>query len=349
MAEAPRVELAPGYSIAAIINGCWQITPDHGGGPASETEAMRRFDELIDAGFTTFDCADIYTGVEDLLGRFRRRLADPDRIQVHTKLVPDKSTLGALADRDIDRNIERSLRRLGVERLDLVQLHWWDYRVPGLQRLVNRLLEAQGAGRIRLLGVTNFDTARVGQLLAAGVPLATLQAQYSLLDRRPEKHMAALSAKAGLPLLAYGALAGGFLSARYLGAAAPAGRNRSLVKYRLMIDEAGGWSRFQGLLQVLDHIAGRHGVTPPAIAVRWVLDQPMTAAVILGVGTQSRVSDHLALCGLALSAEDSRDIEAALADLPVPPGDMYELERTEGGPHQAIIRTELNAMAQGGS
>ena len=77
MTDVPRVELRPGYSISRIINGCWQLTPDHGGGPNAEGEALSRFAELVEHGFTTFDCADIYEGTEEMLGKFRATLDDP--------------------------------------------------------------------------------------------------------------------------------------------------------------------------------------------------------------------------------------------------------------------------------
>ena len=73
MTDVPRVELRPGYSIARIINGCWQLTPDHGGGPKAESDGLNRFAELVEHGFTTFDCADIYEGTEAMLGRSRPR------------------------------------------------------------------------------------------------------------------------------------------------------------------------------------------------------------------------------------------------------------------------------------
>jgi len=341
MAEIPRTWLAPGYSIASVINGCWQLTPDHGGGPAREADVFNMFANLVEHGFTTFDCADIYTGVEELLGRFRSRLADPDRIQVHTKLVPDKSTLHQLTASRVDAVIDRSLRRLGVDCLDLVQFHWWDYRVGGLELLAERLLEAQRAGKVRLLGATNFDTAHVRRLLQLGVPLVSLQAQYSLLDRRPEKHMAALAAETGVTLLPYGVLAGGFLSEKYLGAPAPAAANRSLTKYRLVIGEAGGWDVFQGLLQVLSRIAVKHAVTLDLVAARWVLGQPAVKAIILGAGSRSRAAQNARLAELELDAEDLQAIAAQLARQKMPAGDMYDLERDATGVHARIIRTDL--------
>jgi aryl-alcohol dehydrogenase-like predicted oxidoreductase len=339
-----RTELAPGYSISRVINGCWQLTPDHGGGPASEAETLSMFSELVEHGFTTFDCADIYTGVERLLGRFRRSLPDPDLIQIHTKLVPDKAVLGRLTGKQVDEVIHRSLRRLGTERLDLVQFHWWDYQTAGLELLTERLLKAQQDGKVRLLGATNFDTEHIRQMVAQGIPLVSLQTQYSLLDRRPEKQMTGLSRESGVCLLPYGVLAGGFLSGKFLGARPPTRLNRSLAKYRLIIEEAGGWERYQNLLQVLSGIAHKHAVPLALVAARWVLEQPAVGAIILGIGTRSRAVGNLALAKLELDAKERRSIQSQLDLQQMPAGDMYDLERTRGSPHAHIIRTDLQQV-----
>ncbi len=342
MAECDRVELADGYSISAIINGCWQLTPDHGAGPESHAHALRIFAELVDGGFTTFDCADIYAGTERLLDRFRRSLSNPESIQIHTKYVPDRSSLGDLKAGDVDSAVERSLTRLGVERLDLLQFHWWSYEVPGLDLVTQRLISAQQAGKIRLLGATNFDTQRVQHMIDQGVPIVSLQTQYSLLDRRPEAIMTGFAARSGIRLLSYGTLAGGFLSDRYLDAAPPSEMNRSLQKYRLIIDEAGGWASFQALLSVLREIADKHRTSIAAVAARWVLDQPAVAAIIVGIGRASRADKNAALAGVGLDDEDRRKIRRQLESLPVPGGDMYELERDRDGPHARIIKTDLH-------
>ena len=123
MIDVPRVELAPGYSVANIINGCWQLSPNHGGGPSSTRNTENHFAQLVDHGFTTFDCADIYTGTEEALGKFRRSRADRDQIQIHTKFVPNKQSLGQLNDNKIDAAIDLSRKKLGVDRLDLVHDH----------------------------------------------------------------------------------------------------------------------------------------------------------------------------------------------------------------------------------
>jgi len=339
-----RTELAPGYSISRVINGCWQLSPDHGGGPPTEAKTLRMFSEAVEHGFTTFDCADIYTGVEQLLGRFRRSLPDPDRIQIHTKLVPDKATLHQLTASQVDNVIHRSLQRLGVEQLDLVQFHWWDYQVSGLELLTERLLRAQQDGKIRLLGATNFNTEHIQQMVGQGLPLVSLQTQYSLLDRRPEKKMTGLAAESKVQLLPYGVLAGGFLSEKYLGARPPAEMNRSLTKYRLMIEETGGWSSYQDLLQILADIANKHAVPLSIVAARWLLDQECVGAIILGTGGRSRVTENLKLAGLELDEEDRQSIRSYLDQQVIPAGDMFDLERVEGGPHANIMKTDLQQV-----
>ncbi|HXW19474.1 MAG TPA: aldo/keto reductase, partial [Roseiarcus sp.] len=242
-----RATLAPDYEISRIIRGGWQLAAGHGA--ATSADPIPAMIAFADAGVTTFDCADIYTGVEETIGRFRRRylaLRGEEalrRIRIHTKFVPDLDLLPRIAKRDVERVIDRSLRRLDMDRLDLVQLHWWDYDIPGLIETAHWLDELRKSGKVTLLGGTNFDPEHMRKIVQSGAPLVSMQVQYSLLDRRPETTMVEAAAALGVRLLCYGSLAGGFLSDRWLGAPAPTGDlpNRSLVKYRLVIEEFGGW------------------------------------------------------------------------------------------------------------
>ena len=345
MGEVQRTELAPGYSISRVINGCWQLSPDHGGGPKTERETLRIFAELFDNGFTTFDCADIYAGVEETLGRFRKTLSNACEMQIHTKYAPDRATLSRLTDAQIDAAVDRSLRRLGVERLDLLQIHWWDYDVPGLDNLIHRLCRAQRAGKIRLLGATNFNTEQVRRIIDSGTDLVSLQSQYSLIDRRPETAMTPFCSQADIRLLPYGVLAGGFLSEKYLDSGPPSAMNRSLQKYRLIIDEIGGWHIYQDLLHRLLNISQRHGVSISTIAARWVMNQPSVAAIILGVGSRSRATHNRRLFDIALDDHDTEQLQARLSATNSPSGDMYDLERGAGGRHARIIKTNLHDEA----
>jgi aryl-alcohol dehydrogenase-like predicted oxidoreductase len=170
------------------------------------------------------------------------------------------------------------------------------------------------------------------------------QLQYSLLDRRPAREMAGLCAAQGIGLLCYGALAGGFLHRRWLGAAEPQEplENRSLVKYKLIIDDCGGWSRFQDLLTLLDGIATQHGVGIGTVAIRWVLDQPGVAGVIVGARDASHLGETLAAASLWLSPQERGELDGFLADFGTPAGDVYELERDREGRHGRIMRYNLN-------
>ncbi|MBI4502709.1 MAG: aldo/keto reductase [Gemmatimonadetes bacterium] len=347
------VELAPGYAIPRIIVGGWQLSPGHSAVSLDRERGFEILRAFAEAGLTCFDCADIYTGVEELLGEFRERYRNErdagaaERIQVHTKFVPDRSELPRISRRYVERIIDRSLTRLRVERLDLVQFHWWDYDVPGCLETAGWLGELQQAGKIRLLGATNFGTSRLAALLDGGVRFASHQVQYSVLDRRPAGPMAELGANRGVTLLCYGGVAGGFLSERYLGAPEPSGElpNRSLVKYRLIIEEFGGWLVFQGLLATLAEVARRHGATIATVATRWVLDQPQVGAVIVGARDATHLEQNLRTFALRLDPEDRGRIEESLARHPGPTGDVYELERIPGARHAAIMRYDLNREA----
>jgi len=341
----PQVRLAAGYHTSQIIKGGWQLAGGHG--TVATDAALADMAAFVEAGITTFDCADIYTGVESLIGTFlaqRRGSGRLTGVQVHTKCVPDLDALPTLKRADVEALIDRSLRRLGVDRLDLVQLHWWDERIPGAVQAAQWLHDCQRAGKIRHVGLTNFDTAHVQAIASAGVPIVSHQVQYSVLDRRAAGTMTEACARRDIGLLCYGAVAGGFLSERWLGRLEPQGdlENRSLVKYKLIIDEFGGWALFQRLLEVLAAIARKHEASLSAVAIRWVLEQPAVSGVIVGARHARHLPDTLQALRLRLDADDRAAITAVHDAAHGPNGDVYGLERIPAGRHAAIMRYNLN-------
>lgn len=339
-----RVNLAPGYSIPRIIRGGWQLAGGHG--EIDRARAVRDIATFSDAGLDTVDGADIYTGVEALYGEFnaQRRAAGLAPLQVHTKCVPDYDDLPKVDASYIRRIVHRSLERLNTERLDLVQFHWWDYNVPGSDEAAFALLEMQREGKIRLIGGTNFDTPNAEAAIQAGIPLVSMQTQYSLLDRRPARGLAAMGARNGMQLLCYGTLAGGFLSERWLGTPDPGSNleNRSLVKYKLIIDDFGGWAAFQRLLSACAQIANRHETDVAAVATRWVLDQPGVAAAIVGARYADHLQRTLDVFRIRLTAEDHALLNPILAEHEGATGDTYSLERDKNGRHGRIMKYNLN-------
>lgn len=346
-----RITLRPGHEISRVIRGGWQLAGGHG--PVDRAAAIDDMIAFAEAGITTFDCADIYTGVEELIGGFRAEYGNRfgaealARVKVHTKLVPDLARL-ATVDRAYVRGIvETSLKRLQTERLDLVQFHWWDYAVPRYLEAIGWLNELRLEGKVGHVGGTNFDTATSLEIIGSGVPLVSMQVQYSLIDLRPERLLVAAAQENDMHILCYGTVAGGFLGDRWLGQPEPQHplENRSLTKYKLIIDDFGGWDLFQALLQTLRRIADRHGSDIATVASAAMLNRPAVAAVIVGARNRSHLARNVAISELQLTGQDLAEIAAVQAQGSIPEGDTYTLERDRDGRHGNIIKYNLNAAS----
>ncbi len=183
---------------------------------------------------------------------------------------------------------------------------------------MDNLGELRDEGKIRHLGLTNFDTDHLQNVVDKGHEIVSNQVQYSLIDRRPERKMAQYCQGQGIHLLAYGTLAGGLLSDRYLGQSEPSRATlttASLNKYKQMVDVWGGWDLFQELLRALKRVADRHQVSIADVAMRYILDRPAVAGVIVGVrlGIADHIEDNARLFGLELKPVDLDEIESVLS------------------------------------
>jgi len=343
-----RTEIAPGFSISRIIKGGWQLSQGHS--QTDTKEAINDMFAFVDHGITSFDCADIYTGVEELIGKFlterKRKNGSNSDIQVLTKFVPDYDALATINKAYVEKVIDRSLKRLNVERLDVVQFSWWTYDIPGWVGTAIWLKELQQAGKINLISGTNFNANAAREIVNADVQLSTLQIQYSLLDNRPEKELIKLCSEHSIKLLCYGTVAGGFLSEQWLNIQEPQPpfENRSLVKYKLMIDEFGGWDLFQSLLQTLKAIADKHKVSITNVASRYILERPQVGGVIIGARNASHLSENISVFDFQLDNQDYQAIQQVISKRKGPPGDVFDIERIKEGPHGSIMRYNLNQI-----
>ncbi len=317
-----RHQLAPGLSISRIVTGLWQVADLERDGRSLDREAaIESLGRYADAGLTTFDMADHYGSAELLAGELRRRR--PGDLELLTKWVPRP---GPVAAGEVRAAVERALARLGVPAIDLLQFHAWSYADPGYLDCLFEIDELRREGLVRHLGLTNFDTAHLRLVLESGIEVASNQVCFSLLDRRPQGGMLELCGERGVGLLAYGTLAGGFLTGRYLGAEPPDPdglETWSLMKYRRFLDAAGGWPKLQELLRMLAGIARRHGVSIANVACRYVLQQPAVAAVIVGarLGVSEHIEENLAALDLDLDDASLAEIDAATRSLDPIPGD----------------------------
>jgi|SRR5688572_8872567 aryl-alcohol dehydrogenase-like predicted oxidoreductase len=294
MNKLPSYKLAPDLTVCRILNGMWQVAGGHG-----YIEHERAVGDMIsyhDSGFTTWDLADIYGPAEDLIGEFRLRLQELrgkqelDRIQALTKWVPHP---GKITRPVVIENIQKSLNRMNVSSIDLLQFHWWDYNNPYYMDALKYLTELRDTGMVKNIGLTNFDTEHVQIMMDSDLPIVSNQIQYSIIDRRPEVKMIPFCQKYHISLLAYGSLCGGLMSDRYFGRKKPSAAELdtlSLRKYYQMIEAWGGWNLFQELLSNLKTIAQKHKVSISNVATRYILDKATVAGVI--IGTRLGIVEH---------------------------------------------------------
>ncbi|WP_375230516.1 aldo/keto reductase [Roseobacter sp. S98] len=345
---AETVLLRPWHRMSRVIKGGWQLAGDHGS--VDRTQAVRDMEAFLDAGINTFDCADIYVGVEEMIGDFiadlrrSRGASVANTVCVHTKLVPDLELLERIRPQDVEAIVDRSLQRLQVERLDLVQFYWWDLSLGDPLEGLSVLRDLQRCGKIANLGINNWDRSQIAPFVDAGFDIAAAQVQYSVLDRRAAGGLSDWAAEHDMQLVCYGTLAGGFLTDAWLGKPDPGFtfENRSLVKYRLIIDEFGSWDAFQELLRALKTIGDRHGTLLSSVATRWVLDQPQVAGGIVGARYARHLPRTLQVFDLKLDAEDHAVLNAVLDVHPGPQGDVFALEADRTSRHGRIMKYNLN-------
>ena len=317
----PRARLGASLDISRALVGLWQVADIERSGVAIDPETgAGHLARYAAAGFDTFDMADHYGSAEIIAGRLLARGLDP-RPVVATKWCPPP---GPMTAEIVRRGVEERLQRLGVDRVDLLQFHWWTYQHPGWLDALHEMARLREQGLIGEIGVTNFDAEHLNLAIADGVPLVSNQVSFSLVDRRAAANLRAVCEKTGARLLAYGTLCGGFLSERWLGKPEPAEiGDWSKMKYKRFIDAAGGWAAFQRILQAAARIAKKHGVSISNVATRWVLDQPHVAGVIIGarLGENDHAADNLRLFSFALDDDDKALLDEAFAATTPIPGD----------------------------
>ena len=318
MISIPRHTLGEGLSVSRVINGLWQIADlERDGREFDVDQAALAMSPYVDAGLTTFDMADHYGSAEVIAGIFGERA---ERL---TKWTPKP---GPMSREDVREAVERSLKRLRTDRIDLLQFHAWMYDDPSWLDALFHLQDLKREGLIRHLGVTNFDTAHLRVAVQSGIEIVSNQVSLSVLDARALGPMSDFCLARNVRLLAYGTLLGGFLTEAWLGHEEPDWdrlQTWSQMKYGRFIRAAGGWDAFQQLLRRVDEVATKHGVPMAAVASRAVLDQEAVAAIIVGtrLSKSAHIEETLRVFDLVLDDEDRKTLAKGRSYLKPLPGD----------------------------
>ncbi|MBT2553496.1 aldo/keto reductase [Arthrobacter sp. ISL-5] len=294
------------------------------GAEATEEASFAILDDYVAAGGNLIDTADVYSaGVsEEIIGRWlAKRPEARDQVVLATKgrfpMGKGPNDLGT-SRRHLTKSLDDSLRRLGVEQVDLYQMHSWDPVTP-LEETLRFLTDAVSSGKIAYYGFSNF----LGWQLTKAVHLAkahgwsppvTLQPQYSLLVREIESEIVPASLDAGIGLLPWSPLGGGWLSGKYKRDEPPAGATRlgenparGMEAWQARNDDDRTWQ----VIGAVEKIAADHGVTASQVALAWLADRPAVTSVILGARTTEQLADNLAAADLELTPEETERLTEA--------------------------------------
>jgi len=294
------------------------------GAETDEQGAHEQLDRFVEAGGTLVDTADTYGDgrSEEIIGRWLAsrpaEITEPVVLATKGRFPLDDFPNGAgLSARHLTRALDASLRRLGVEAVDLYQVHAFDPWTP-LEETVRTLDGFARAGKIRYYGLSNFTgwqltkAVHLARALNAAGPV-TLQPQYSLLVREIEWEIVPAAMDAGLGLLPWSPLGGGWLSGKYKRGQRPSGAtrlgedpNRGMEAY-----DRRGTRRTWDVIDAVQKIADERGVSMAAIALAWVSDRPAVASTILGARTAQQLETNLRAADLHLSPAEPAALNAA--------------------------------------
>jgi aryl-alcohol dehydrogenase-like predicted oxidoreductase/enamine deaminase RidA (YjgF/YER057c/UK114 family) len=319
MNKPGTTKLSESLEVSQLIGGLWQIADmEREGSRVNINLAVEAMDAYVKNGITSFDMADHYGSAELIAGAYGENYGTP--AQFLTKWVPAP---GGCTRSEVRDAVTLALSRMKTNRLDLLQYHAWNYADPSWIDQLFWLQELKTEGLINNLGVTNFDAAHLRIALTSGIELVSNQVCYSLLDQRASGELAQVCKEFKVRVLAFGVLAGGFLSDRWLDKKEPETlATWSQMKYKRFIDTCGGWDKYQRVMQILKKVADRHDCSIANIATKYVLDQEHVGAVIIGIrlGENQHIEDNLRALQLELSSEDQFSIQNAISSLSSIPG-----------------------------
>jgi aryl-alcohol dehydrogenase-like predicted oxidoreductase len=311
---------ASGCSVSVLALGTMTF-----GSETDEAGSHAQLDRFLEAGGTFVDTADVYskTESESIIGRWLAKQSPEilDRVVIATKgrfpTGDGPNDLG-LSRRHLSRAIDASLRRLGIECIDLYQVHGFDPLTP-IDETLRALDDAVRAGKVNYVGLSNFAAWQVQKVVDVADarnlnPPITLQPQYNLLAREIEWEIIPVCQSEGLGLLPWSPLGGGWLTGKYRRDQLPTGAtrlgedpNRGVEAYGPRSAQERTWD----VLSVLETIAKARGCSSAQVALSWVRDRPTVSSVILGCRTIEQLDDNLGAADLDLDQQETAELDKA--------------------------------------
>ena len=308
----------PGLTVARIALGCGNFggvgsAPQFFGQGLTEDQALELMDAAWAAGIDHFDTADAYGGgrSEQAIGRWIRSRGVRPRLTTKTFNPMLAGADHGLAPDRIARQLRSSLDRLGVDRVDLYLAHDYDPAVP-LAETLGAFGAAQADGLIEAYGVSNFDARQLAAALADGTPRA-IQNSYSLLARQDEPEVLPLCAARGVAYLAFGPLAGGWLTGKYRrGAPFPAGSRMTQrpESYTEFVTDR----TFEALARLQAIAAGR-GTSMAGLALAWLLADDRVTQIVIGPGRPEHLAPAAEALAHPVTEQERGMIDEAVANL----------------------------------
>ncbi len=299
-----------GFGAWAIGGGGWEF----GWGPQDDDESLAAIQHALEQGINWIDTAAAYGfgRSEEVVGHALEGLSADQRPYVFTKASllegPGRRVVHNLKRDSILREAEASLKRLGVEAIDLYQIHWPNPE-PDIEEGWSAFAELKEQGLVRHIGVSNFDVAQLKRIRQIA-PVETLQPQYSLIVRDAEREVLPFAEREGIGVIVYSPMSSGLLTGKM---------TRERVESFPDDDWRGSDERFQEpqltrnleLVERLKGVADRHDTTPGAIAIAWTLNNDAVDGAIVGFRRPDQVDPLLVAADLELTAEDLAEIEGS--------------------------------------
>jgi len=303
---------ATGLEITRVGLGAWAIGGggwEFGWGPQEDEQSIATIHHALEQGVNWIDTAAAYGfgHSERVVGRALEGLAQRPYVFTKASLLegPDRRVVHSLRRDSILREAQASLDRLGIDAIDLYQIHW-PIPAADIEEGWAALAELKEQGLVRHIGVSNFDPEQLRRI-ASIAPVETLQPQYSLVEREAEKELLPTAEREGIGVIVYSPMGSGILTG-------------AMTRERIRELPDDDWRRHDGrfqeprlsrtlaLVDRLQAVADRHGTTPGAVAVAWTLRDPAVDGAIVGFRRPDQVDPILAASGLELSDDDAHQL-----------------------------------------